>query len=62
MGAGHFKINASFNKALFGFGDAVCVPAIPWIAEHYLNPLWKELDADKHGERSRRSASRNKAV
>ncbi|MCG3179161.1 MAG: hypothetical protein BIFFINMI_01493 [Phycisphaerae bacterium] len=27
------------NQALFGFGDAVCVPVISWIAEHYLNPL-----------------------
>ena len=32
-----FKIEATLNKALFGFGDAVCVPAIEWIAEHYLN-------------------------
>lgn len=27
------------NHARFGFGDAVCVPAIRWIAEHCLNPL-----------------------
>jgi len=26
-------------QALTGFGDAVCVPAISWIAEHILNPL-----------------------
>lgn len=26
-------------KALFGFGDAVCVPAVAWIAENYLVPL-----------------------
>jgi DNA (cytosine-5)-methyltransferase 1 len=26
-------------QALTGFGDAVCVPAISWIAEHVLNPL-----------------------
>jgi DNA (cytosine-5)-methyltransferase 1 len=32
-----FKIEATLNKALFGFGDAVCVPAIEWIAENYLN-------------------------
>jgi DNA (cytosine-5)-methyltransferase 1 len=27
------------NRALFGFGDAVCVPVIAWLAEHYLLPL-----------------------
>lgn len=37
MGANGFVINASLNQALFGFGDAVCVPVIEWIAEHYLN-------------------------
>ncbi|MCK9248622.1 MAG: DNA (cytosine-5-)-methyltransferase [Solirubrobacteraceae bacterium] len=27
------------NQALFGFGDAVVVPAVRWLAEHYLMPL-----------------------
>lgn len=27
------------NQALFGFGDAVCVPAVAWLAENYLMPL-----------------------
>lgn len=31
------------NQALFGFGDAVCVPAVRWIARHYLTPLAKEV-------------------
>ena len=31
------------NQALFGFGDAVCVPVIEWIAENYLNPVVNEL-------------------
>ena len=43
MGADSFAIAVSSNKALFGFGDAVCVPVITWIAEHYLNPLWSEM-------------------
>jgi DNA (cytosine-5)-methyltransferase 1 len=34
-----YQINVPLNQALFGFGDAVCVPVIQWIAEHYLNPL-----------------------
>jgi len=43
MGADHFTVNVAFNKALFGFGDAVCVPVIAWIAEHYLNPLVEDM-------------------
>ena len=42
MGAGDFNVSGSLNDALFGFGDAVCVPAIRWIAEHYLNPAISE--------------------
>lgn len=45
MGADDFKITVPLNQALFGFGDAVCVPVIEWIAENYLNPLWKEIHA-----------------
>lgn len=39
MGADDFRITVPDNQAYFGFGDAVCVPAIAWIAEHYLNPM-----------------------
>jgi DNA (cytosine-5)-methyltransferase 1 len=28
MGADDYKINVPLNQALFGFGDAVCVPVI----------------------------------
>jgi DNA (cytosine-5)-methyltransferase 1 len=45
MGADDFKITVPSNKALFGFGDAVCVPVIKWIGENYLTPEWKELHA-----------------
>jgi DNA (cytosine-5)-methyltransferase 1 len=27
------------NQALFGFGDAVCVPAVEWIVKKYLAPI-----------------------
>jgi DNA (cytosine-5)-methyltransferase 1 len=27
------------NRALFGFGDAVCVPVVAWLARNYLAPL-----------------------
>ncbi len=43
MGADGYQINVPLNQALFGFGDAVCVPVIQWIARHYLNPLFDEL-------------------
>jgi DNA (cytosine-5)-methyltransferase 1 len=43
MGADDFVIKANFNRALFGFGDAVCVPVVSWIARNYLNPLVEEM-------------------
>jgi len=33
-----YKITVPLNQALFGFGDAVCVPVIEWIATNYLAP------------------------
>lgn len=39
MGADGFAVDGSLNRALFGFGDAVCVPVIRWIARNYLTPL-----------------------
>jgi DNA (cytosine-5)-methyltransferase 1 len=32
---------ASENQARFALGDAVCVPAVAWLARHYLGPLLK---------------------
>jgi DNA (cytosine-5)-methyltransferase 1 len=43
MGAGSFRMDAPTTQALFGFGDAVCVPAISWIAQNYLTPLLDEI-------------------
>jgi len=53
MGADDFAIATTSNKALFGFGDAVCVPAIRWIADHYLTPLWNESFAPRSAPHSR---------
>ncbi|MBH0054504.1 DNA cytosine methyltransferase [Salinibacterium sp. SWN139] len=40
MGAGDYDLTAARNnQALFGFGDAVAVPAVAWLAENYLLPL-----------------------
>jgi DNA (cytosine-5)-methyltransferase 1 len=45
MGADDFSLppSTNINQALFGFGDAVCVPVIEWIATYYLNPVVNEL-------------------
>ena len=37
-----YKIEVRANQALFGFGDAVCVPAVGWIARHYLTPVCRD--------------------
>lgn len=40
MGANDFELGtARTNQALFGFGDAVAVPVVSWLAKHYLMPL-----------------------
>ena len=42
MGADDFRMSVPLNQALFGFGDAVCVPVIEWVARNYLDPVWQE--------------------
>lgn len=42
MGANNYRIVVPSDQALFGFGDAVCVPVVEWIAEHYLNTVIDE--------------------
>ena len=44
MGADEYTISGNVNRDLFGFGDAVCVPVVSWIAEHYLNPVLEKLN------------------
>lgn len=40
MGAGDYDLSTvRTNQALFGFGDAVAVPVVSWLAENYLMPL-----------------------
>ena len=47
MGARGYTLGSdlSLNKALFGFGDAVCVPVVQWIAKNYLTPIYQEMYA-----------------
>lgn len=46
MGVPNYRLDAegvSENDALFGFGDAVCVPAVTWLVQNAINPLAAEL-------------------
>jgi DNA (cytosine-5)-methyltransferase 1 len=64
MGADDFKITVPLNQALFGFGDAVCVPVISWIAKNYLNEVWRERFSSrqrKFNEKTKTKAYRRAA-
>lgn len=39
MGAGDYVLPDNRNQSIMGFGDAVCVDAVAWLAQHYLRPL-----------------------
>ncbi|MEU6715017.1 DNA cytosine methyltransferase [Nonomuraea sp. NPDC046802] len=42
MGARGYRLEGlRRNQEIFGFGDAVCVDVVAWLAEHYLTPLLK---------------------
>ncbi len=45
MGVEDFRLPPGMrpDDALYGFGDAVCVPAVTWIARNYLDPLVIEI-------------------
>lgn len=53
QGAPEFRFSSvSAAQAMTGFGDAVCVPAVTWLATHYLRPLLDgTLDSDDQGKR-----------
>jgi DNA (cytosine-5)-methyltransferase 1 len=44
QGCPDFPIEVERNEALFGFGDAVCVPVISWIAKNVLTQLFPATD------------------
>lgn len=39
MGAGDYVLPENRNQSIMGFGDAVCVDAVKWLAENYIGPL-----------------------
>jgi DNA (cytosine-5)-methyltransferase 1 len=41
QGAPNFPLVGGRNQQLFGFGDAVCVPAIQWVDRQVLTPLYE---------------------
>ena len=41
--ADDYPIRVGTNQALFGFGDAVCVPAVAWSVENYFTPAAVEM-------------------
>jgi DNA (cytosine-5)-methyltransferase 1 len=41
QGAPEFPLVGGRNQQLFGFGDAVCVPAIQWVDRQVLTPLYE---------------------
>ena len=50
QGAGGFRLDGiRENRAYFAFGDAVCVPVVAWLGEHYLLPLVQGRVADLKG-------------
>jgi DNA (cytosine-5)-methyltransferase 1 len=49
MGADDYRLDGiRRNQALFGFGDAVCVPVVNWLAQHYLAPLVTQQQSSSH--------------
>jgi len=42
-----YPIDVTLNRALFGFGDAVCVSVITWIARSYFKPCIRLLMEDR---------------
>jgi DNA (cytosine-5)-methyltransferase 1 len=43
-----FLLSNDTNKALFGLGDAVCVPVIQWIVENVFEPAYNSLTNNIH--------------
>lgn len=54
QGAGDYDISGvRDSKVLFGFGDAVCVPAVAWLGEHYLMPQVRAASRSQHAWKPR---------
>jgi DNA (cytosine-5)-methyltransferase 1 len=47
QGAAEYRIGVPYNQALHGFGDAVCVPVVAWIANNLLGNLRRPITGQK---------------
>jgi DNA (cytosine-5)-methyltransferase 1 len=56
QGAGDYALPENTIQALFGFGDAVCVPVIEWIDRHMLTPVFDAAQRESMAKQ-RRGAS-----
>jgi DNA (cytosine-5)-methyltransferase 1 len=54
QGAGDFKFDVPPLQAMYGFGDAVCVPAIGWIDRNVLTPVYERVAANGSAAVTRR--------
>ena len=63
MGADNFVMkDVPLNRALLGFGDAVCVPVVSWIAKNYLNPIIDEMMIEKDSHDSPDNPAKSEVV
>ena len=53
QGVSDFPLQRRRNQLLFGFADAVCVPAIRWIDRHVLTPLYEAASSSRRNGHAR---------
>ena len=62
QGAPDFPLTLPCNQLLFGFADAVCVPAIQWIDKHVLTPLYESAHPATGNDKCRTTSRLTNAV
>lgn len=53
QGAGDYTLPSNVIQALYGFGDAVCVPVVRWIDERMLTPVFDSMELSTLGNHGR---------
>jgi len=53
QGAGDYALPENTIQALFGFGDAVCVPVIEWIDRNMLTPVFEAAQREARAKQER---------
>ena len=62
QGCPDYPINVERNEALWGFGDAVCVPVISWIAKNVLSQLFPAATHPRQTSRRRATESGSRSL